>query len=32
MNLDKKEYDRQNACGVFTNIPQFKFAPRKLKD
>ena len=26
-----KELDRQNACGVFTNIPQFQFAPRKLK-
>jgi hypothetical protein len=30
-NWYKKEHDRQNACGVFTNIPQFKFAPRKLK-
>lgn len=27
----RNENQRQNACGVFTNIPQFKFAPRKLK-
>lgn len=27
----RKENERQNACGVFTNIPHFKFASRILK-
>ena len=27
----KNENRRQNACGVFTNIPHFKFASRALK-
>jgi len=27
----RNENHRQNACGVFTNIPQFQFATRKLK-